>query len=195
MKADSCKLSESRNIHCALLGDGLIGKTTLFRTYISKKFRKDYVATMLDKYTVRMAVGGKEFMVNIFDTPGQDDFVHERVITYKESEVFVLCFSTCDRESFLRVQDLLLPEIKEFTDRKVPIILVGTQTDLRKGTRESDITTREGARLAKEIGADCYLECSAKKQQGLKEVFDHVVISALKDRKRKGNILRRLFKK
>ncbi len=117
------------------------------------------------------------------------------MITYRESEVFVLCFSTCDRESFLRVQDLLLPEIREFTDKKIPLMLVGTQTDLRTGTSDFEVSTREGAKLAKEIGADCYLECSAKKQQGLKEVFDHVVTSALKDRKRKGNILRRLFKK
>ncbi len=57
MKSEiSTKVSDSRTVNCALLGDGLIGKTALFRTFISKKFHPDYVATMLDKYTGKISV-------------------------------------------------------------------------------------------------------------------------------------------
>jgi GTPase SAR1 family protein len=69
-----------------------------------------------------------------------------------------------------------------------PIILVGTKMDLRSnpeviaklqadGTKP--ITALEGQRLAEEIGAAKYLECSALTQQGLKAVFDEAIKTAL----------------
>ena len=65
----------------------------------------------------------------------------------------------------------------------VPIILVGTKSDLRsddamlqqlasKGQRV--ISIEEGQARAKEIGAVSYMECSALTQEGLKNVFDEV---------------------
>lgn len=43
----------------------------------------------------------------------------------------------------------------------------------------------DGKRLADELGAARYLECSAKTQQGLKAVFDAAISVALEHRKNK----------
>ena len=71
----------------------------------------------------------------------------------------------------------------------VPTILVCTKTDLRndpttqslmaaQGTRP--ITSLEGEKVAKEIGARRYLECSAKEGWGVREVFDAALRESLR---------------
>ena len=74
-----------------------------------------------------------------------------------------------------------------------PFLLVGTKMDLRSNaevlTRLSaenakPVTTLEGARLAEELGAAKYLECSALTQQGLKAVFDEAIKTAMEQREK-----------
>ena len=126
----------------------------------------------------------------------QRDYESLRSFTYKESEVLLLCFSTCDRETFASITDQWMPELKRHTKhskQKRPVILVDTQIDLRVGNDDGEVTTDEGVQLAKDIGADCYVECSSRTREGIKDVFEHVVFSALKYRKKKTNILKQIF--
>ena len=83
------------------------------------------------------------------------------------------------------------PETRNFMPR-VPFILVGLQTDLRNDTqtleklekdKKKPVTQKEAMDMAKEIGAECYLECSPRLQVGLKEIFDQVLIVTSNPRK------------
>ena len=74
----------------------------------------------------------------------------------------------------------------------MPCILVGLKEDLRTDTEtmkelakmnRSPISVAEGEKLAQRISADCYMECSAKTQKGLKDVFDKAIKVALKNKK------------
>jgi hypothetical protein len=65
----------------------------------------------------------------------------------------------------------------------VPCLIVGTQVDLRDdpSVREklskqkmSPVRREDGERMAKELGAVKYVECSALTQYKLKDVFDEV---------------------
>lgn len=64
----------------------------------------------------------------------------------------------------------------------------GTQVDLREDQGHVDklarqkqrpITTEQGDRLARELGAVKYVECSALTQRGLKNVFDEVSLALI----------------
>ena len=65
---------------------------------------------------------------------------------------------------------------------------MGTKTDLRqdadmlaklKAKNLIPVTTIEAEKLAKDLGAVKYLECSALKQTGLKTVFDEAIKATL----------------
>lgn len=77
---------------------------------------------------------------------------------------------------------------------EVPFILVGTKVDMRNDANEierlrsqgqSMITTEQGNELAKKLKAVKYMECSAKTQAGLKDVFDEAVKTVLLPQKKK----------
>lgn len=62
-------------------------------------------------------------------------------------------------------------------------MIVGTQIDLRDDSqvieklarqKQRPVTSEQGERLARELGAVKYVECSALTQKGLKNVFDEV---------------------
>ena len=74
----------------------------------------------------------------------------------------------------------------------VPIILVGTKSDLRadietvrwlRDKRLEPITYPEGLQMMKDITAIRYVECSSLTQNGLKEVFDEAIRAVLIPRK------------
>lgn len=121
----------------------------------------------------------------------QDDFDALRPLCYPDTDVFLLCFSVVYPTSFYNIAEKWTYEIKHHCP-KVPIILVGTQSDLRTDItvlvelaeyREQPVSVQEAKALASRIGAVSYVECSAVTRRNLKEVFDTALVSALKMRR------------
>ena len=82
----------------------------------------------------------------------------------------------------------------------LPIILVGCKRDLRDDpktiedlakNKQKPVSYEEGLAVAQKIGAYKYLECSAKKNDGVKDVFEHATRAALmaKTKKKKACLL------
>ncbi|CAO3592493.1 unnamed protein product [Absidia cylindrospora] len=72
--------------------------------------------------------------------------------------------------------------------KKIAILLVGCKKDLRNdpGTIEAlqrnsqkPVTYEEGIDVSRKIGAYKYLECSAKSNDGVREVFEHATRAIL----------------
>jgi len=120
-----------------------------------------------------------------------------RFITYPGTDVIIVCFSVVRAASLASVINYWLPELEAYCPPTVPIILVGTQTDLRPvdaadaspptrqrgpATAFDTVTTvgrERGAKMAKKIGAHSYVECSALSGEGLANVFVEAAKAAL----------------
>ena len=109
------------------------------------------------------------------------------MLSYPETSVFLVCFSVVMPESMKNAEIKWIPEIHHSVP-KAPFIIVGTQVDLREdeGVRLKlakrkmhPLSAEEGERLAKRLGADCYVECSSLTRQGLKNVFDEALLAVL----------------
>ncbi|XP_025788555.1 rho-related GTP-binding protein RhoQ [Puma concolor] len=140
---------------------------------------------------ISVTVGGKQYLLGLYDTAGQEDYDRLRPLSYPMTDVFLICFSVVNPASFQNVKEEWVPELKEYAPN-VPFLLIGTQIDLRddpktlarlNDMKEKPICVEQGQKLAKEIGACCYVECSALTQKGLKTVFDEAIIAILTPKK------------
>ncbi len=116
---------------------------------------------------------------------GQEEYSRLRALSYPETDVFLLCFSVISPSSFDNIKTKWHPEVSHHCP-EAKIILVGTKIDLRddKETLESlkgeKLPTPEmGTKLAEQINAKMYLECSALTQEGLKRVFEEAIRSVI----------------
>ena len=131
--------------------------------------------------------------MNIISLTLQHEYTELRCFCYKDSEVFVVCYSVNDRDSFESVREFWIPEIKKFLGRKVPVILVATQTDTDFDPKEDSVSSQEGQELARDIHAEHFVECSSKVKDGVSNIFDKVAVTAIKRRKRPSFIFRRVL--
>lgn len=127
-------------------------------------------------------IGDEPYTLGLFDTAGQEDYDRLRPLSYPQTDVFLVCFSVTSPASFENVREKWFPEVHHHCPG-VPCLIVGTQTDLRDdpSVREklgkqkmSPVRREDGERMAKELGAVKYVECSALTQYKLKDVFDEV---------------------
>ncbi|XP_055990347.1 rho-related GTP-binding protein RhoJ [Sorex fumeus] len=184
---------EKKMLKCVVVGDGAVGKTCLLMSYANDAFPEEYVPTVFDHYAVTVTVGGKQHLLGLYDTAGQEDYNQLRPLSYPNTDVFLICFSVVNPASYHNVQEEWVPELKDCMPH-VPYVLIGTQIDLRDDPKtlarllymkEKPLTYEHGVKLAKTIGAQCYLECSALTQKGLKAVFDEAILTIFHPKKKK----------
>ncbi|KAJ2725642.1 GTPase Cdc42 [Coemansia sp. Benny D115] len=176
-----------QTIKCVVVGDGAVGKTCLLISYTTNKFPSEYVPTVFDNYAVTVMIGDDPYTLGLFDTAGQEDYDRLRPLSYPQTDVFLVCFSVISQASFENVKEKWFPEVHHHCPG-VPCLIVGTQVDLRDDpatknrlakNKQQVITSDQGERLAKDLNAVKYVECSALTQKGLKNVFDEAIVAAL----------------
>jgi GTPase SAR1 family protein len=115
-----------------------------------------------------------------------------RPLSYPGTNIFLVCFSITSPTSYENVRTKWFPELR-FHMPNTPFVVVGTKLDMRaneevvarlRAEGKAPLTTLDGQRLAAELGAICYLECSALSQVGLKTVFDTSIRGALEHMER-----------
>uniref|UniRef100_A0A8D0HGB9 Uncharacterized protein n=1 Tax=Sphenodon punctatus TaxID=8508 RepID=A0A8D0HGB9_SPHPU len=177
-----------RRLQCVLLGDGAVGKTSLVVSYSANGFPARYLPTALDRFSAVVRVDGSPLRLQLCDTAGQDEFDKLRQVCYPKADVFLLCFSVVAPTSFQNISTKWLPEIRQHCP-SVPVLLVGTQADLRQDVKvlialarrkEAPVPFPAAQALAAKLGTVGYAECSALTQHNLKEVFDTAIMAGLR---------------
>lgn len=139
-------------------------------------------------YQGTVIVDSKPYHLGLYDTAGQEEYDRLRPLSYPQTDVFIIAYSVVNPSSYANVKTKWYPEVHHNCPN-TPIILVGTKTDLREDTeilerlearKEAPITYEQGLKMAEEIGAKKYMECSAYTLRGVKELFDECIREVLK---------------
>ena len=187
-----CKQNEEtketkEKIKCLAIGDVGIGKTCLLVSYTTNAFPGEYIPTTFDNYSSDVMIDDKqiELILSDFDPMIQPTQSERMRPSPYIQDIFLICFSIDSKSSYQNVTEKWLPQIKHHVQDPI-FLLIGTKMDLRnsndKQILENLISRSDGEKLAKELGATLYMECSAKTQNGLKNVFDETVRVVLNKR-------------
>lgn len=141
--------------------------------------KQKYAPSVFEKYVTTISLGGKEIKLNLYDTAGQEDYDRLRPLSYQEANLVLVCFDVTSPTSFENVMIKWYPEVKHFC-RDIPVILIGCKTDLRKdkecarklkAMNLAPITYTQGEETRQQMNAELYLECSAKYQENVDDIF------------------------
>eukprot|EP00761_Pharyngomonas_kirbyi_P007605 gb/GECH01007615.1/.p1 GENE.gb/GECH01007615.1/~~gb/GECH01007615.1/.p1 ORF type:complete len:199 (+),score=52.58 gb/GECH01007615.1/:1-597(+) len=170
-------------LKCVVVGDGNVGKTCLLISFAENRFPEEYVPTVFDNYNANIMYEKNAVSLGLWDTAGSAEYDKLRIFSYPDSNVILVVFSLVNPASLKQVKEKWVPEIKEHAP-DVPFLLVGNKLDLRDDSKTvksmeergmKPLATEEGIKMTKEVGAKFYLECSAKTQQGVKDVFQTAI--------------------
>jgi small GTP-binding protein len=174
------------NIEVMLLGDKNVGKTNIAAMYSNRVFYSEYIPSSNFDYFVHNSVYQKETVrLNIMDCPGAMD---QTVARYAlNSNILVMCYSMTDEQSLVNLKNQYCPSLCErlVVVQNIPIILCGTKSDLKPTTKSEIVSFDKSLKIAEEMRAmDLHvvsiIECSAKKNHGVKELFEEVIRRGLK---------------
>ncbi|PAV58589.1 hypothetical protein WR25_18682 [Diploscapter pachys] len=177
--------NENEVVHplkCVLVGDAAVGKNCLIVSYTTNGFPQHYTATAFDNYSVVVRVDKRPIQLQLHDTAGQASFDSLRPLCYEDADVFVVVYSVSEPSTFHSILQHWLPEISRRSP-STPIILVGTQVDLRWKAMRETVSTAKGRALAAHIGAVEFFECSALTQYNLKQMFDAAILAGLENKR------------
>jgi len=174
-------------IKMVAVGDGAIGKTCLLISYAKNEFPKTYIPTVFDNMTIEKLTKinneDQKVSIDLWDTAGQEEFDRIRPLSYRDTHVFLVCFSVVSPASFENLDNKWIPEI-EHHEKNALKLLVGLKCDLRDDERElkklkeldkSPVTKQQVEEYVKKSNSIGYVECSALKQIRVQEVFDTAI--------------------
>jgi small GTP-binding protein len=155
-----------------LLGDSLVGKSSLMGLLKDQVFVSSYSSTIgVDFGTVRFEHGDDKIKIQIWDTGGQEKFSPLVKVYYRNSTCAIVMFDLTNRGSFTRVSRWI-DEFKHFTSGHRPIIVVGNKSDLFN----MRVLTKKEIKEEVTDKLDLpYFEISVKDDANVTELFDYII--------------------
>mmetsp|Transcript_22187 Transcript_22187/g.34449 ORF Transcript_22187/g.34449 Transcript_22187/m.34449 type:complete len:191 (-) Transcript_22187:245-817(-) len=174
----------------AICGPTAVGKSALTIVYLSNNFPKEYDPTIEDSFTATKEINGNRYLLEIVDTAGAEEYVVMQAEWIRQSEGFIIVYSIIDKGSFESIdafhENIINHKNEDNNNEKVPMVLAANKCDLEEN-REVDTST--GTAKAEKWGCSL-LECSAKSNTNVQEVFAKCV-EAIVEMKSQNKVVKR----
>ncbi len=157
-----------------IIGDHEVGKTSIIRRYVDKKFTKDYRATLgLDISMHSFELYGNKVKISLWDVGAQAYFKRFRKTYYSGAQAAFIVFDLTNRETYDKV-NIWFEELVDFImDKDLPIVIIGNKSDL---TEQRQVDYQSGIKLVTELSKKgeskiSYIETSALTGENVEDAF------------------------
>merc|ERR1712054_516150 len=155
-----------------VLGSGGVGKSALTVQFVQGIFVEKYDPTIEDSYRKPVEVDNQQYMLEILDTAGTEQFTAMRDLYMKNGQGFVLVYSIIAQSTFNDLPDLREQILRVKDCDSVPMVLVGNKCDLQD---QRVITQEQGEQLARKFNNCTFLESSAKTKVNVEAIFHDLI--------------------
>ena len=166
-----------------VLGDQMVGKTSVLERYINRTFKSNYLLTIgMDKRFKRLEVNNVDVDIHITDTAGQERFRSLTKMFYKGADGILIGFSLTDSKSLNSI-NYWINEINENCSKDYPISLVlfGNKCDDKDNYQ---VSQEEIDKIVNEFKLP-YFETSAKDNINITNIFEYLTKLTIQ---KKGNL-------
>ncbi|KAI1115891.1 ras family-domain-containing protein [Nemania sp. NC0429] len=157
-----------------LIGPSGAGKSALLLRYCEDHFDPESTTATIgiDFKTKKLAVRGKAYKLNIFDTAGQERFRTLSTSYYRGAHGVILVYDVSNKKSFASMEKWF-DEARRNANPDAVLYLVGSKLD-KVATGGRAVSFEEGKAFAEAQGA-AFCEISSKTRENVKRPFVEVV--------------------
>jgi len=156
-----------KDVKIVMLGNGGVGKSACTFRFVQEKFVEAYNPTIEDSYRKAIKLDGRNFVLDILDTAGQEEYTELREVYMRGGEGFIIVYSITDHKSFQEVSEFRDRTLRVKDKKEVPMVLVGNKSDLET---QRKVSKEEGQQLAAQFGVP-FFEASALTGNNTDEIF------------------------
>jgi small GTP-binding protein len=152
-----------------LLGEAGVGKTSIISRYVNNTFSDVLMSTTGASFAIKKLEIDPEHKIKfqIWDTAGQERFRSLAKIFYQNAAVAVLVYDITRRDSFQKLKDFWVKELKENAPSDIILAIAANKSD---NYEFEVVSLKEGKELAQEINA-IFKSTSAMLSHGIEDLF------------------------
>jgi len=170
---------KKNTLKVVIIGDTAVGKTCLLQRYMNGKFSSQHRATVgADFLSKDIALGSKNFNLQVWDTAGQERFQSIGSAFYRGSDCCVVVYDITSAKSFENLENWKTEFISQGGIKNpdtFPFIILGNKCD--KET-ERKVTRAKAETWCQENGGYGYFETSAKDDIAVADAFERITTLA-----------------
>ena len=136
---------EKIQIKAILLGNSGVGKTNLINTCVGMEFDHGTVPTTSGAFVQKnIKIDDKEYIINLWDTAGQETYKSLTKIFLKKSQIVIFVYDITDLKSFKDLESWIKIS-EEMIDNDFVSAIVGNKVDLYMIEQVNEETARKYA--------------------------------------------------
>lgn len=106
-------MTSPEKIKVVLIGETMTVKTSLISRPVDNRFEEDSKSTLVaTTVTKSFTYDGKELILDIWDTAGQEQFRSLNKVFYKSAIITILVYNITERKTFQQIVDFWYNEVK-----------------------------------------------------------------------------------
>ena len=162
-----------RRYKVLVMGDNIVGKTSIIKQILGEQFSGRHKATIQDMYKRNFMMGDTNILLEIEDTSGlfAFDFPAMVELSLKTVDAVLLVFSVTDKNSYEQL-GLLRDIVMQFSCPDMPIVIAGNKCDM---DNERKVKRKEAEELIIDDWDNVYMECSAKMNENISQIFQQLI--------------------